>query len=86
MGCYICGGEKVSVEHAPPKGFFPSDKRNNLITVDSCKEHNEDTSRDDEYVRNIITMMIQGNSTAYQHFKTKSRIIYKQPCIIKKHH
>ena len=57
---------------SPPKCFFPKLQRNNLITVDSCKEHNEDTSLDDEYVRNIITMMIQGNSTAYEHFSNKS--------------
>lgn len=68
----MCDKEKVSVEHAPPKCFFPSEMRNNLITVDSCKEHNEDTSLDDEYVKNIITMIFDGNDTAYKQFSEKT--------------
>ena len=72
MSCYICGKEKASIEHSPPKCFFPISQRINLITVDSCKEHNEDTSLDDEYVKNIITMLIGGNSTAYKQFSEKT--------------
>ncbi|MBD3636598.1 MAG: hypothetical protein HUJ25_04595 [Crocinitomicaceae bacterium] len=71
MACYICDKEKFSVEHAPAKCFFPKDKRVNLITVDSCKEHNEDTSKDDEYVRNIIAMTIGNNDVAINHFLTQ---------------
>jgi hypothetical protein len=72
MSCYMCDKEKVSVEHAPPKSFFPSDMQINLITVDSCLEHNEDTSLDDEYVKNLITMLIYGNDTAYRQFSGKT--------------
>lgn len=71
MGCYICDREKESVEHAPAKCFFPKGKRENLITVDSCSKHNEDTSKDDEYVRNIIAMAVSNNDVAYQHFLKK---------------
>lgn len=74
----MCSKEKVSVEHAPPKSFFPSGMRNNLITVDSCQEHNEDTSHDDEYVRNLITMIIGGNSTAYKQFSEKTLKSFKR--------
>ncbi len=84
MSCYICGKEKESVEHAPPKSFFPKGKRNSLITVNSCKVHNQDTSLDDEYVRNIITMMIQGSSIAYDHFLTKSiKSFSRSPALLK---
>jgi len=68
----MCDKEKVSVEHAPPKCFFPSGMRNNLITVGSCKKHNEDTSKEDEYVKNLITMIIGGNDIAYKQFSEKT--------------
>jgi hypothetical protein len=68
MGCYICGEPATSVEHAPAKCFFPSDKRVNLTTVDSCSLHNEATSKDDEYVRNVIAMTIGNNNVALRHF------------------
>ena len=71
MACYICGQTATSVEHAPAKCFFPEDKRINLTTVDSCTTHNEDTSKDDEYVRNIIAMSLGNNPVALDHFLKK---------------
>lgn len=70
--CYMCDNESTSVEHTPPRGFFPVGLRTNLITVPACKIHNEDTSQDDEYVRNILTMSIENNDTAITHFFDKS--------------
>lgn len=85
MSCYMCNKEKISVEHAPPKSFFPSGMRNNLITVGSCQEHNEDTSSDDEYVRNLITMLINGNSTAYKQFSEKTiKSFKKSPLLLQR--
>ena len=71
--CYICGEDKCSVEHVPAKCFFPeeSEYRKELITVPSCKMHNENTSKDDEYVRNIICMCIGNNPIAYKQFVDK---------------
>lgn len=69
--CYICGAPFYSVEHAPARSFFPKDKRNSLITVPSCKKHNEDMSIDDEYVRLIIACSIGNNKVAIAHFKEK---------------
>jgi len=71
MGCYICGGATTSVEHAPAKSFFPKLARTKLITVRSCAEHNEATSTDDEYVRNIIAMCLGNNGNALTHFLDK---------------
>jgi len=56
--CYFCGKPATSKEHAPALCFFPDSKRNNLTKVDSCYDHNEKTSLDDEYVRNIILKSI----------------------------
>ena len=84
MSCYICGNEKHSVEHAPAKCFFPTDKRNNLITVASCETHNENTSKDDEYVRNIIAMSISNNEIALNHFLKKCiKSFLKSPALLK---
>lgn len=71
MTCYICGQPTTSVEHAPAWCFFPTDKRINLTTVDSCTNHNEDTSKDDEYVSNIIAMSLGNNQVALDHFLKK---------------
>lgn len=70
--CYMCDNESTSIEHTPPRGFFPVGNRNNLVTVPACQTHNEDTSKDDEYVRNIITMSIENNETSINHFFDKS--------------
>lgn len=84
MSCYICGNEKHSVEHAPAKCFFPTDKRVNLTTVDSCENHNEDTSKDDEYVRNIIAMSMSNNQVALDHFlKQCVKSFMRSPALLK---
>lgn len=78
--CYICGGKWTSKEHVPAKSFFPEDAkyRKNLITVCSCSLHNEDTSKDDEYVRNIISMSIGNNTVAFKQFIDKTVESFKK--------
>lgn len=69
MSCYICGQPTTSQEHAPARCFFPKGEiKGELTKVDSCAKHNEDTSKDDEYVRNIIAMTIGNNEVALSHF------------------
>lgn len=62
--CYRCNNIATSVEHAPAKCFFPIEHRKNLITVPSCEQHNNETSKDDEYVRGIIVASKGNNETA----------------------
>lgn len=54
MYCYFCGRPSVGAEHIPPKSFFIKGKRENLITVPSCELHNQDKSKDDEYIRSLL--------------------------------
>lgn len=72
--CYICGLKAESKEHAPARCYFPDDSayKKNLITVPSCKQHNENTSLDDEYVRNIIAMSFGTNPIAFNQFIAKT--------------
>ena len=63
--CYACHSISTSDEHVPAKCFFPESNRDQLITVHSCAEHNEDTSKDDEYVRNMIVTLGENNPAAF---------------------
>ena len=69
--CYACDRPAVSREHAPPLSFFPSNLRSNLITVPSCKTHNNDNSLDVEYVRSVLVHDINSNDVARDLFKNK---------------
>jgi len=79
----MCDKEGTSVEHTPPRSFFPKGMRDELITVPSCSEHNQETSKDDEYVRNIITMSIENNQTSIDHFFNKSFKSFKRSPALK---
>lgn len=46
----------MTKEHLPPQSFFPQDQRNQLLTVRSCKAHNNEKSSDDLYVLAQICM------------------------------
>jgi hypothetical protein len=58
----MCDAAETSREHVPPKCLFPTtedagrDLRRNLITVPSCDVHNSQKSKDDEFLRAVITM------------------------------
>ncbi|TWR26604.1 hypothetical protein FPZ42_06070 [Mucilaginibacter achroorhodeus] len=71
--CYMCDQPATTVEHVPPKSYFPKNKRENLITVPSCTLHNNATSKDDEYVRGIIISSSGNNGTALGLWKDSVR-------------
>ena len=56
--CAYCGDVgTVTKDHVPPKGIFPKPRPANLITVPACpKCHSQQTSRDDEYFRNTLSV------------------------------
>ncbi|MEA5622418.1 hypothetical protein [Nostoc sp. UHCC 0251] len=71
--CYCCEGIGNTNEHAPPKSIYPKQKylsegspdyRKNLITVPSCKKHNNDKSGDDEYLLALFTLSIPESKIA----------------------
>lgn len=53
--CYYCGNKATGKEHIPPRSFFPDGQRKELFTVPACEEHNNDKSKDDEYVKIVLT-------------------------------
>lgn len=74
--CYMCDGPATSVEHAPAQCFFPKGYRVNLITVPSCSVHNNETSKDDEYVRGIVVSCSGNNNIALDHWRGSVRKSY----------
>jgi hypothetical protein len=69
--CYACERPAVTVEHFPPRSFFPEGQRNQLLTVPSCERHNNDNSKDVEYVRNVLTTLWGANESGLSLFGDK---------------
>ena len=83
--CYACTKYATTKEHAPPSSFFPEGQRENLTTVPSCPEHNNDNSKDVEYARNVISMMFGVNAVGEQLFGNKSmRSFNRSPALMQK--
>jgi hypothetical protein len=50
--CYICGAtQNLTKDHIPPKGFFPPDTRENLITAPLCCSCHSPFTNMDEQMR-----------------------------------
>lgn len=91
--CYYCGEPKTSMEHVPPKVFFPNEKytlsktnhRQNLITVPSCDVHNSSKSHLDEYLFTVITINILSNEHGQNLGlnKTINKVIMRNPRLFK---
>jgi hypothetical protein len=85
--CYMCDLPGTSREHAPPACLFPEhaslgrDLRRNLITVPSCDTHNSHKSKDDEFLRAVLTMAAGPSSSAatHQFFGKVVRAAERQP-------
>lgn len=71
--CYACERPASTVEHCPPKSFFPEGQRDHLLTVGSCAQHNNDNSKDVEYVRNVLTTLWGVGSSGLELFERKAR-------------
>ncbi len=71
--CYFQGCEKpgTTKEHTPPRAFFPEDKRNQLLTVPACEDHNNGKSADDIYVLAQICMNASPANESRDVFKQK---------------
>lgn len=69
----MCNDPGTSVEHAPPKSFFPDGHRDQLTTVPSCDKHNTATSKDDEYVRNVLVTFAGCNELASGFLSDKAK-------------
>ena len=53
--CYMCNSEATSREHVPARCFFGDlELSDGLLTVPSCRKHNTEKSKSDEYLRFIL--------------------------------
>ncbi|MBD3366016.1 hypothetical protein GF360_01590 [candidate division WWE3 bacterium] len=70
--CYLCGStENLTRDHIPPKGFFPPNKRYNLVTVSCCGDCHKVLSLDDEAFRIFTTAQINRSSEGAWIWKNK---------------
>jgi hypothetical protein len=75
----MCEAAPTSVEHVPPRCFFPErkdlpagvDYRKGLITVPSCDAHNSDKSKDDVYLLAVIAAYYGNNQPSKDHYQAK---------------
>jgi hypothetical protein len=89
--CYSCSAPGLTVEHIPPRCFFPKAKhlppgtnyRKELITVPSCERHNSSKSKDDEYVLYVLTMNLDSSPVGTDHFTNQVlRSIEQSPRLV----
>lgn len=73
MSCYFqgCTEKGTTKEHIPPRSFFPEGERVQLLTVKSCKAHNNDKSTNDLYVLAHICMNVSPSNRAREVFQEK---------------
>lgn len=53
--CTYCANPADTKDHIPPKGLFPKPRPSSLITVPSCSSCNKSYSKDDEYLRDVLS-------------------------------
>lgn len=88
--CYFpgCDLHAKTKEHIPPKSFFPDSKKINLMTVRSCKVHNNEKTKDDIYaLANIcLNSCIKSQNDALEIFETrvKPQLMYNNEALFKK--
>lgn len=73
MSCYFqgCNDKGITKEHIPPRSFFPDGEKEQLLTVKSCKKHNNAKSTDDLYALAQICMNASPNNRAREVWETK---------------
>jgi hypothetical protein len=73
MSCYFkgCTEKGTTKEHIPPRSFFPEGEREQLLTVKSCKAHNNDKSTNDLYVLAQICMNASPSNRAREVFQER---------------
>jgi len=54
--CYLCGVPATTFDHIPPKSLFPKDFQYKGVKVPACKNCNNATSKDDEYLRDCFAI------------------------------
>ena len=53
--CTYCDNPADTKDHIPPKCLFPKPRPSSLITVPSCSNCNKSYSKDDEYLRDVLS-------------------------------
>lgn len=66
--CFMCEKPPTGRDHIPPRGLFPKDRRDNLVTVPACDEHGDGYKRDDEIFMTWMPSAKMANAVGEAHF------------------
>lgn len=89
--CYACDRLAMTTEHVPPKCIFPEKKdspkganyRVDLIEVPSCEAHNTKKSKDDEFLKLVLTSCLPVNPIGQRHFSgSVIRSLKRRPWLV----
>jgi len=79
--CYLCGDPSTTVDHVPPKTFFPRPAPSNLITLPACHKCNTAYSKDEEYLRNNVVIASNPEQTKGELWGRTKRGIRRRPAL-----
>lgn len=73
VNCYFqgCAEKGTTKEHIPPRSFFPEGETSQLLTVKSCKAHNNAKSKNDLYVLAQICINASPSNRAGEVFQKR---------------
>ena len=59
--CYGCGSDQaLTAEDVIAKCLIPEPRPDNLVTVPACRQRNESVSKDEEYLRDRLSVAVGG--------------------------
>lgn len=86
--CYYpgCESHANTKEHITPKSFFPDSSRDNLMTVKSCRKHNNEKTKDDIYALANICINSIADSSAIEVFESsvKPQLMHNNKALLRK--
>lgn len=66
--CFMCEEAATGSDHIPPKGLFPKGRRQNLVTVPACDDHNKGYQDDDGVFMTWMPSAYLANAIGEAHF------------------
>jgi len=61
LSCYLCGKPATTWDHIPPKSLFPKSYQGKGYKLPACQNCNNQTSKDDEYLRDCLAITGQNS-------------------------
>ncbi|HKZ22719.1 MAG TPA: hypothetical protein VJ165_05905 [candidate division Zixibacteria bacterium] len=82
--CYLCGRDDVELtkDDLPPKCLFPEAEWHRLLKVPACYSCNNKRKKDDEYLRNYVTIWSGKRIVLPEVWEKMERSFYYRPSLL----